>query len=148
MMVVTTMIALCGFSAVTNRYSAPGDEPALAPAANASAPLPTVGTAVLIPNEYDDSMDTLYIFSMGSMSMAALGVYPAWSRAAWAPFAVPLIYLTVTGAYPQPLERFLQVSLSHVLLLSQVRTCARARGHTFPLIDAVAMCEAARTIFD
>ena len=107
MVIVSTLFVLAGFNDINNhRYSAPGAEP----------------TPVLIPTEYDDTSDTLFLLGMFSMSCVALGIFPAWYRAAWKPFIVPLVYLVVAGAFPQPRERFLQVSMSRVLMLLQMAT--------------------------
>ena len=111
---------LASFNDVRNRYYAPEDVPswAIPPATNGTSPSPA---PVMIPDEYNDTLDTLYVIGLGNLSMVGIGIFPLWSRAAWTPFLVPLIYLIVTGAVPQPPARFLQVSLSHVLLLTQVR---------------------------
>ena len=108
-----TLLVLASFTDVRNRFYASGEAPAsmLLPAA----------TNTMIPNEYDDTLDLLYVLGLGTLSMVGVGVYPATPRAAWALYVTPLVYLLVSGAWAQPLERFLQVSLSHVLMLTQVR---------------------------
>ena len=82
-----------------------------------------------ISDEYDDTIDALYVVGLGALSLSGVGIYPMSARAAWTPYIVPLIYLIVSGAWPQPLERFLQVSLSHVLMLLQVRAGADPAPH-------------------
>ena len=96
----------------------------------------------MIPDEYDDTLDTFYVMGLGNLSMVGIGIFPLWSRAAWTPFLVPLIFLIVTGAVPQPLTRFLQVSLPHVLLLTQVRPLELSFGRSNDLKVAVELTEA------
>jgi len=124
MVAAASSMVLANFNDVENRLYPPGAAPAPAfpPAPGPNRPAPSGA----IPGEYDDTFDTLYTLGLGCMSLGSLGIYPMWSRTAWTPYLVPLIYLVVAGAYPQPLERFLQVSLSHVLLLLQVGAGAGA----------------------
>ena len=130
MVLSATLQVLASFNDVRYRYYAPGEAPASA------LPLAINGTSstnilIPIPNEYDDTLDTVYILGLGSLSMAGFGIYPMSARAAWKPFVVPLVYLIVSGAWPQPLVRFLQVSLPHVLLLLQVSARGLLR-HVLP----------------
>ena len=130
MVLTATLQVLASFNDVRYRYYAPGEAP------TSALPLALNGTSsanvlIPIPDEYDDTMDTLYVVGLGSLSMAGFGIYPMSARVAWTPYVIPLVYLVVTGAYPQPLERFLQVSLSHVLLLLQV--CGRGFLSPAPL---------------
>ena len=122
MVLVATLQVLASFNDVRHRTYAPGEAPDTAPPPNGT-------TNVVISTEYDDTLDAMYVVGLGSMSMVGVGIYPAWSRAAWTPFVVPLVYLIVSGAWPQPLERFLQVSLSHFLMLLQVRDGADPAPH-------------------
>ena len=116
MVLTATLQVLTSFNEVWHRYYAPGEAPANTLLTNA-----TSSPVIPIPDEYDDTLDLLYVTGVASLSLMGAGIYPAWSRLAWTPYVVPLVYLVVSGAWPQPLERFLQVSLLHVLMLLQVR---------------------------
>ena len=119
MVLCATLQVLASFNDVRYRYYAPGEAPAAALPSNGTTSSSNV--LIPIPNKYEDTMDTLYSIGLGTLSLVGVGVFPMCYRAAWTPFVVPLVYLVVTGAYPQPLERFLQVSLLNFLLLLQVR---------------------------
>ena len=122
MVLSATLFVLASFNDVRYRYYAPGEAPGTALPPNGTATSASV--LIPIPDEYDDALDLPYLFGLGSLSLVGVGIYPMSARAAWKPYVVPLVYLIVTGAWPQPLVRFLQVSLSHVLLLLQVRAYA------------------------
>ena len=56
--------------------------------------------------------------------------WPLWRTYAWAPFFVPLVYLVATAAYPQPVSRFLKVSLLHTFIIFEVRDRGDGEGCT------------------
>ena len=117
MVLTATLQVLASFNEVWHRYYEPGEAPANTLLTNATSSL-----VIPIPDEYDDTLDLLYVAGVASLSLMGAGIYPSWSRSAWTPYIVPVVYLVVSGAWPQPRERFLQVSLLHVLMLLQVRS--------------------------
>ena len=71
---------------------------------------------------------------MGIMLLAWSGagvgtLWPMWRSHAWAPLAIPAIWLVVNAASALPRAHFLQVSLLHTSLLLQVGRPLRDNGH-------------------
>ena len=56
-----------------------------------------------------------------TLSLSGSGAFPMAPRYSWGLFFVPSAWLVASGGWPQPRDRFLQVSLLLTFLLMQVK---------------------------